>query len=118
MSSPPHNGVSVFTQPAASLRRFALNSGLVAAGASAVPEPHAAKPEDAEAAAAVVAAKRAVRQEALRKYREKRKTRTFNKKVRYESRKRVALSRPRVLGRFVKVTDEAGSGGGTSSSGE
>ena len=56
----------------------------------------------------MVAAKRAVRQEALRKYREKRKTRTFNKKVRYESRKRVALSRPRVLGRFVKVTDEAG----------
>ena len=49
MSSPPHNGVSVFTQPAASLRRFALNSGLVAAGASAVPEPHAAKAEDAEA---------------------------------------------------------------------
>ena len=53
-----------------------------------------------------VAAARRVRLEALRKYREKKKTRSFNKKVRYESRKRVAMNRPRVLGRFVKVAGD------------
>lgn len=43
------------------------------------------------------------RAEAVRKYKEKRMNRCFEKKVRYQSRKRVAESRPRVLGRFVKA---------------
>ena len=39
---------------------------------------------------------------ALEKYRQKRKTRCWDKKVRYESRQRVAVNRPRVTGRFAK----------------
>lgn len=42
------------------------------------------------------------RQAAVAKYLEKRKHRSFKKKVRYESRKRLAEARPRVRGQFVK----------------
>ena len=42
------------------------------------------------------------RQEAIRKFREKKKARTFKKKVRYESRKRLAEARPRIKGQFVR----------------
>ncbi|GFH09644.1 uncharacterized protein HaLaN_04825 [Haematococcus lacustris] len=42
------------------------------------------------------------RQAALQKYLIKKKNRTFHKKVRYESRKRLAEARPRVRGQFVK----------------
>lgn len=37
------------------------------------------------------------------RYREKRRTRLFAKKIRYEVRKRNAEKRPRMKGRFVRV---------------
>lgn len=43
------------------------------------------------------------RKAAIHRFREKRKARTFDKKVRYESRKRLADSRPRIKGQFVKA---------------
>jgi len=55
-------------------------------------EPISCRPESSQERRAV----------ALSKYREKRLRRSYNKVVRYESRKRVADSRPRVCGRFVK----------------
>ncbi|GER32208.1 pseudo-response regulator 5 [Striga asiatica] len=42
------------------------------------------------------------RQAALKKFRQKRKDRCFEKKVRYESRKKLAEQRPRVKGQFVR----------------
>ena len=39
---------------------------------------------------------------ALLRFREKKKNRSFKPKVRYESRKRLAESRPRIKGQFVK----------------
>jgi CCT motif len=42
------------------------------------------------------------RKAAVERFRLKRKERSFHKKVRYESRKRLAESRPRVKGQFVK----------------
>eukprot|EP00245_Coleochaete_scutata_P016687 TRINITY_DN787_c0_g1_i1.p1 TRINITY_DN787_c0_g1~~TRINITY_DN787_c0_g1_i1.p1 ORF type:complete len:1008 (-),score=244.35 TRINITY_DN787_c0_g1_i1:298-3321(-) len=42
------------------------------------------------------------REEALNKFRQKRKERCFEKKVRYQSRKRLAEQRPRVRGQFVR----------------
>ena len=44
----------------------------------------------------------AIRQAAVARYLLKRKNRSFGKKVRYESRKKLADSRPRVKGMFVK----------------
>ena len=44
------------------------------------------------------------RKAALEKLREKKKLRNFKKKVRYESRRRLAESRPRVRGQFVKAS--------------
>eukprot|EP00250_Pteridium_aquilinum_P018708 c24177_g1_i3 orf=434-2566(-) len=44
------------------------------------------------------------REAALTKFRQKRKERCFEKKVRYQSRKRLAEQRPRVRGQFVKQT--------------
>ncbi|XP_062186804.1 two-component response regulator-like PRR37 isoform X4 [Phragmites australis] len=51
-----------------------------------------------------------LRETQLIKYREKRKDRNFGKKVRYQSRKRLAEKRPRVRGQFVKqaVQDQGG----------
>ncbi|KAK9806257.1 hypothetical protein WJX72_007465 [[Myrmecia] bisecta] len=43
------------------------------------------------------------RRAAIIKFREKRKARNFDKKVRYESRRRLAEARPRVRGQFVKA---------------
>ncbi|CAN6176774.1 unnamed protein product [Urochloa humidicola] len=50
------------------------------------------------------------REAQLMKYREKKKDRNFGKKVRYQSRKRLADQRPRVRGQFVKqaVQDQGG----------
>ncbi|WVZ50053.1 hypothetical protein U9M48_001348 [Paspalum notatum var. saurae] len=50
------------------------------------------------------------RQVQVMKYREKKKIRNFEKKVRYQSRKRLAEQRPRVRGQFVKqaVHDQGG----------
>ena len=39
---------------------------------------------------------------AIKKFREKKKARTFKKKVRYESRKKLAEKRPRIKGQFVR----------------
>jgi hypothetical protein len=50
---------------------------------------------------AVVAAA-ADRRERVRRYREKRKNRKFQKTIRYASRKAYAEARPRIKGRFVK----------------
>ncbi|KAH8975472.1 hypothetical protein BDL97_01G159000 [Sphagnum fallax] len=44
----------------------------------------------------------AIREAALHKFRQKRKERCFEKKVRYQSRKRLAEQRPRVQGQFVR----------------
>ncbi|CAD5162987.1 unnamed protein product [Musa acuminata subsp. malaccensis] len=44
----------------------------------------------------------AQREAALKKFRQKRKERNFGKKVRYQSRKRLAEQRPRVRGQFVR----------------
>ncbi|KAJ6801304.1 two-component response regulator-like PRR73 [Iris pallida] len=44
----------------------------------------------------------AEREAALNKFRQKRKERNFGKKVRYQSRKRLAEQRPRVRGQFVR----------------
>ncbi|KAJ3682786.1 hypothetical protein LUZ60_013013 [Juncus effusus] len=49
----------------------------------------------------------AQREAALNKFRQKRKERNFGKKVRYQSRKRLAEQRPRVRGQFVR---QAGKG--------
>ncbi|KAF8397608.1 hypothetical protein HHK36_016528 [Tetracentron sinense] len=46
----------------------------------------------------------AQREAALTKFRQKRKERCFQKKVRYQSRKRLAEQRPRVRGQFVRQT--------------
>ncbi|CAN1228271.1 Two-component response regulator-like APRR9 [Linum grandiflorum] len=43
-----------------------------------------------------------LREAALNKFRLKRKERCFEKKVRYESRKKLAEQRPRVKGQFVR----------------
>ncbi|XP_037425278.1 two-component response regulator-like PRR73 [Triticum dicoccoides] len=51
------------------------------------------------------------REAAVNKFRQKRKERNFGKKVRYQSRKRLAEQRPRVRGQFVRQSgqeDEAG----------
>lgn len=50
------------------------------------------------------AAARTERETRLTRYREKRKTRRFEKTIRYASRKAYAEARPRVKGRFVKRT--------------
>lgn len=47
------------------------------------------------------------RQEALARFRSKRANRSFTKKVRYECRKQLADSRPRVKGRFVRKVEMA-----------
>ncbi|XVF83354.1 hypothetical protein PTKIN_Ptkin16aG0479800 [Pterospermum kingtungense] len=46
------------------------------------------------------------REAALDKFRQKRKKRCFEKKVRYQSRKKLAEQRPRVRGQFVQQTQE------------
>lgn len=46
------------------------------------------------------------REVALNKFRQKRKERNFGKKVRYQSRKRLAEQRPRVRGQFVRRTTQ------------
>ncbi|XP_043715631.1 zinc finger protein CONSTANS-LIKE 16-like [Telopea speciosissima] len=50
------------------------------------------------------------RQARVSRYREKRRTRLFSKKIRYEVRKLNAEKRPRMKGRFVKRTSFAGTG--------
>ncbi|KAI3738368.1 hypothetical protein L2E82_28397 [Cichorium intybus] len=52
------------------------------------------------------------REAALKKFREKRKNRCFQKKVRYQNRKRLAEERPRVRGQFVKQTGQESSSNG------
>lgn len=48
------------------------------------------------------------REARVSRYREKRRTRLFSKKIRYEVRKLNAEKRPRMKGRFVKRTSYAG----------
>lgn len=52
------------------------------------------------------------REARVTRYREKRRTRLFAKKIRYEVRKLNAEKRPRMKGRFVKRPAAAGGGGG------
>ncbi|KAL7092019.1 hypothetical protein ACP275_12G139700 [Erythranthe tilingii] len=56
--------------------------------------------------------KLAPREAALNKFRQKRKERSFTKRVRYENRKKLAEQRPRVRGQFVKQsgTDDSNRG--------
>ncbi|CAA0813067.1 pseudo-response regulator 5 [Striga hermonthica] len=61
------------------------------------------------------ASKRSMQREAaLNKFRLKRKDRCFEKKVRYESRKKLAEQRPRVKGQFVRQVSNDPSSGNTS----
>nr|GEU86151.1 two-component response regulator-like APRR7 isoform X1 [Tanacetum cinerariifolium] len=53
--------------------------------------------------------KSAQREAALTKFRQKREVRCFQKKVRYQNRKKLAEQRPRVRGQFVKGTNRDGS---------
>ncbi|XP_024980790.1 two-component response regulator-like APRR7 isoform X1 [Cynara cardunculus var. scolymus] len=53
--------------------------------------------------------KSAHREAALTKFRQKREVRCFQKKVRYQNRKKLAEQRPRVRGQFVKGTSQDGS---------
>lgn len=46
------------------------------------------------------------REAALNKFRQKRKDRCFDKKIRYVSRKRLAEQRPRIRGQFVRQTND------------
>ncbi|MEW5320377.1 MAG: hypothetical protein WDW38_011452 [Sanguina aurantia] len=71
--------------------------GLAAAGSA--PAAAAGVPASVNNGRSIMTAQRLA---ALAKYMEKRKHRKFHKKVRYESRKRLAESRPRVRGQFVK----------------
>ncbi|GIL88239.1 hypothetical protein Vretimale_14122 [Volvox reticuliferus] len=86
--------------------RGPLPASMVAAAASAVmagPAPEASKvsrerdPRDRELAV------HAERDEALTRYRQKRKTRHFEKTIRYASRQILSHKRPRIKGRFVKT---------------
>lgn len=52
------------------------------------------------------------REAALNKFRQKRKDRCFDKKIRYVSRKRLAEQRPRVRGQFVRQTNDMEAAGG------
>ncbi|CAH8323382.1 unnamed protein product [Eruca vesicaria subsp. sativa] len=52
----------------------------------------------------------AQREAALMKFRLKRKERCFEKKVRYQSRKKLAEQRPRVKGQFIRKMDDSKSG--------
>lgn len=54
------------------------------------------------------------REARVSRYREKRRTRLFAKKIRYEVRKLNAEKRPRMKGRFVKRTACFAGGGATS----
>ncbi|KAB2634538.1 zinc finger protein CONSTANS-LIKE 6-like [Pyrus ussuriensis x Pyrus communis] len=56
------------------------------------------------------------REARVSRYREKRRTRLFSKKIRYEVRKLNAEKRPRMKGRFVKRTTSSFGGVGSSSS--
>lgn len=47
--------------------------------------------------------KQLLRDQALRKYKLKRQNLTYSKKIRYESRKQLAKTRPRVKGQFVRM---------------
>ena len=60
------------------------------------------------------------RLERLRRWKEKRKNRNFNKTIRYQSRKVCADNRPRIKGKFVKVgsTPDLGALAGGSLGGE
>ncbi|XP_050231296.1 two-component response regulator-like PRR73 [Mercurialis annua] len=51
------------------------------------------------------------REAALSKFRQKRKERCFDKKVRYQSRKKLAEQRPRIKGQFVRQTMSESSAG-------
>lgn len=51
----------------------------------------------------------ALREASVQRYKEKRRTRLFSKKIRYEVRKVNADQRPRMKGRFVRRTNSAGS---------
>ena len=70
-------------------------------------------PDAAAGAAPVVAVvSRGLEREArLMRYREKRKSRRFEKTIRYASRKAYAETRPRIKGRFAKRTPGAGADG-------
>ncbi len=48
---------------------------------------------------------RQCRAEALVRFRKKKAIRSFGRRVRYECRKRIATTRPRVNGRFAKKSD-------------
>ncbi|RXH94340.1 hypothetical protein DVH24_024024, partial [Malus domestica] len=59
--------------------------------------------------------RRAQREAALHKFRQKRKDRCFEKKVRYQSRKKLAEQRPRVRGQFVRQVVKENKGNDTDS---
>ena len=62
-----------------------------------------AKEQEEEGCGLSVEQRRSQREAALMKFRLKRKDRCFDKKVRYQSRKKLAEQRPRVKGQFVRA---------------
>ncbi|KAL6638715.1 hypothetical protein ACP70R_023574 [Stipagrostis hirtigluma subsp. patula] len=89
----------------------------LAAWATSWPPADASVVVPATAAAAAVVAAAAEREARVRRYREKRKNRKFQKTIRYASRKAYAEARPRIKGRFVKraPTAAAAAAGGSDS---
>lgn len=74
-----------------------MNQAFRGSGMLTVPQP----PQHLIAADNNIAASKR-RAAAIQKFREKKKARNFKKKVRYESRKRLAEQRPRIKGQFVR----------------
>ncbi|GLI67817.1 hypothetical protein VaNZ11_012097 [Volvox africanus] len=131
--SPPLQGHALAGLPAPHLAAAAAAAAVGSAPPAAVRIPEAVlqliahlsgraaaelpMPEAVAAAPIVVQkASSAARLAALAKYLEKRKHRNFQKKVRYESRKRLAEARPRIRGQFVKASSVSGAGTGPAAS--
>ncbi|KAJ0259101.1 Two-component response regulator-like APRR9 [Hirschfeldia incana] len=88
------------------------NEGTVTAGGqsrSSTREKAKEKEEEEEGEGGGVTAqqRRSEREAALMKFRMKRRDRCFGKKVRYESRKKLAEQRPRVKGQFVRAVNSS-----------
>ncbi|URE36695.1 Zinc finger protein CONSTANS-LIKE [Musa troglodytarum] len=105
---PPDAGVEIdFSPSKPSYSTFSMSHSVSSSEAGVVPDgsgatadvtnPHGGVPEKAAA--------RMDREARVMRYREKRKSRRFEKTIRYASRKAYAETRPRIKGRFAKPTD-------------
>eukprot|EP00873_Tetraselmis_striata_P001567 jgi/Tetstr1/421831/TSEL_012732.t1 len=118
MAGPPAPDLSLLymlLQQQAQLSGLAAAAGVASAAAPPLAAPMGARPPEPRPAPAshppppvpaeatpALPSSHARRASAILKFREKRKMRNFDKKVRYQSRKKLAEERPRVRGQFVK----------------